>query len=71
MSESQFGLSKIIWRAVVGTISELTTVRAQKQFPIIQTIHIRRVRKISDELVNVVFEKIESVKRPVRARLKK
>ena len=38
---------------------------------IIQTIYIRRVQKVGGELVNVVFDKIDSVKDPVKARMKK
>jgi branched-chain amino acid transport system substrate-binding protein len=38
---------------------------------IIQTIYIRRVQKVGGELVNVVFDKIDGVKDPVKARMKK
>ena len=36
-----------------------------------QTIYIRRVEKVGDELVNVEFDKIENVKDPVHAATKK
>jgi branched-chain amino acid transport system substrate-binding protein len=35
---------------------------------VVQTIYIRRVQKVGDELVNVPFDKIENVKDPSRAR---
>jgi branched-chain amino acid transport system substrate-binding protein len=35
---------------------------------VVQTIYIRRVDKVGGELVNVVFDKIENVKDPTRAR---
>src|ERR671935_2060218 len=35
---------------------------------VVQTIYIRRVEKVGGELVNVVFDKIENVKDPTRAR---
>ena len=38
---------------------------------IIQTIYIRAVEKVGNELVNVVFDKVENVKDPVKARMKK
>jgi branched-chain amino acid transport system substrate-binding protein len=38
---------------------------------IVQTVYIRRVEKKGDELVNVVFDKVENVKDPVKARMKK
>ena len=38
---------------------------------VIQTIYIRRVQKAGNELVNVVFDKVENVKDPVKARMKK
>ena len=37
---------------------------------VVQTIYIRRVQKVGDELVNVPFDKIENVKDPVKARMK-
>ena len=37
---------------------------------IVQTIYIRRVEKVGDELVNVEFDKTENVKDPVKARMK-
>ena len=38
---------------------------------IVQTVYIRRVEKAGNELVNVVFDKVENVKDPVKARMKK
>jgi branched-chain amino acid transport system substrate-binding protein len=38
---------------------------------IIQTVYIRRVEKVSDELRNVEFDKVENVKDPVKERMKK
>jgi branched-chain amino acid transport system substrate-binding protein len=37
---------------------------------VIQSIYIRRVQKVDNELVNVPFDKIENVKDPVKARMK-
>jgi branched-chain amino acid transport system substrate-binding protein len=37
----------------------------------IETIYIRRVQKVGGELVNVVFDKFENVKDPVKAAMKK
>jgi branched-chain amino acid transport system substrate-binding protein len=38
---------------------------------IVQTIYIRRVEKVGGELVNVEFDKLENVKDPVKAAMKK
>jgi branched-chain amino acid transport system substrate-binding protein len=38
---------------------------------IIQTVYIRRVDKVSGQLRNVEFDKVENVKDPVKARMKK
>jgi len=38
---------------------------------IIQTVYIRRVQKVGNELVNVEFDKVENVKDPVKERMKK
>jgi branched-chain amino acid transport system substrate-binding protein len=38
---------------------------------VVQTIYIRRVQKVGNELVNVAFDKIENVKDPVKDREKK
>jgi branched-chain amino acid transport system substrate-binding protein len=37
---------------------------------IVQTVYIRRVERVGDELRNVVFDKVENVKDPVLARMK-
>ena len=37
---------------------------------IVQTIYIRRVQKVGNELVNVEFDKVENVKDPVKAAMK-
>jgi branched-chain amino acid transport system substrate-binding protein len=38
---------------------------------VIQTIYVRRVQKVGGKLVNVEFDKVENVKDPVKARMKK
>jgi branched-chain amino acid transport system substrate-binding protein len=38
---------------------------------VIQTVYIRRVQKVDGNLVNVEFDKIENVKDPVKAAMKK
>ncbi|HEY1745351.1 MAG TPA: ABC transporter substrate-binding protein [Xanthobacteraceae bacterium] len=38
---------------------------------IIQTVYIRRVQKVGNELVNVEFDKVENVKDPAKERMKK
>jgi branched-chain amino acid transport system substrate-binding protein len=38
---------------------------------IVQTVYIRRVDKVGNQLLNVEFDKIENVKDPFKARLKK
>jgi branched-chain amino acid transport system substrate-binding protein len=38
---------------------------------VIQTVYIRRVEKVRGELVNVEFDKVENVKDPFKARMKK
>ena len=38
---------------------------------IIQTVYIRRVEKVGNQLRNVEFDKVENVKDPVKARMKK
>jgi branched-chain amino acid transport system substrate-binding protein len=38
---------------------------------VVQTIYIRRVEKVDGKLVNVAIDKIENVKDPVKARVKK
>jgi branched-chain amino acid transport system substrate-binding protein len=38
---------------------------------IIQTVYIRRVEKVGDAIVNVEIDKVENVKDPVKARMKK
>ena len=37
----------------------------------IQTVYIRRVERVNDQLVNVEFDKIENVKDPIKARMPK
>ena len=41
-----------------------------EQRDVVQTIYIREVRRIGNELVNVPIDKIENVKDPVKARMK-
>jgi branched-chain amino acid transport system substrate-binding protein len=38
---------------------------------VIETVYIRRVQKVGNELVNVAFDKFENVKDPVKAAMKK
>ena len=38
---------------------------------IVQTIYIRKVEKVGNDLVNVVFDKVENVKDPVKAKMMK
>ena len=38
---------------------------------VVQTVYIRRVEKVGGQLLNVEFDKIENVKDPFRARMKK
>jgi branched-chain amino acid transport system substrate-binding protein len=38
---------------------------------VVQTVYIRRVEKVGDELRNVEFDKVENVKDPVKERMKK
>ncbi len=38
---------------------------------IIQTVYIRRVEKVGGRVVNVEFDKVENVKDPVKAAMKK
>jgi branched-chain amino acid transport system substrate-binding protein len=38
---------------------------------VVQTVYIRRVERVSGELVNVEFDKVENVKDPVKERMKK
>jgi len=38
---------------------------------IVQTVYIRRVEKVGDDLVNVEFDSVGNVKDPVKARMKK
>jgi len=38
---------------------------------VVQTVYIRKVEKVGNELVNVPFDKIENVKDPVKAAMPK
>src|SRR5579863_2065355 len=38
---------------------------------VVQTVYIRRVEKVGNELVNIEFDKVENVKDPVKERMKK
>jgi branched-chain amino acid transport system substrate-binding protein len=53
------------WDSVRGPMSIDPETR-----DVVQTIYIRRVQKVGNELVNVPFDKIENVKDPVKARTK-
>jgi branched-chain amino acid transport system substrate-binding protein len=54
------------WESPRGPISIDAETR-----DIVQTVYIRRVEKVGGELRNVEFDKLESVKDPVKARMKK
>ncbi len=54
------------WESPRGTISIDPETR-----DIIQTVYIRRVDKVGDKLLNVEFDKVENVKDPVKAAMKK
>jgi branched-chain amino acid transport system substrate-binding protein len=38
---------------------------------IVQTVYIRKVQKVGNDIVNVEFDKVENVKDPVKAAMKK
>jgi branched-chain amino acid transport system substrate-binding protein len=38
---------------------------------IVQTVYIRRVQRVGGNVVNVEFDKVENVKDPVKASMKK
>jgi branched-chain amino acid transport system substrate-binding protein len=38
---------------------------------IVLTVYIRKVERVGGQLVNVEFDKVENVKDPVKARMKK
>jgi branched-chain amino acid transport system substrate-binding protein len=42
-----------------------------EQRDVVQTIYIREVRRVGNELVNVPIDKVEKVKDPVKERMKK
>ncbi len=66
-AEALVGAAKgMAWESPRGPISIDPETR-----DIIQTVYIRRVEKVGGELVNVEFDKIEKVKDPVKARMKK
>ena len=54
------------WESPRGPISIDADTR-----DIIQTVYIRRVEKVGDKIQNVEFDKIENVKDPVKAQMKK
>jgi branched-chain amino acid transport system substrate-binding protein len=54
------------WESPRGPISIDAETR-----DIVQTVYIRRVEKVGGQLLNVEIDKIENVKDPVRARMKK
>ena len=66
-AEALVGAAKgMAWESPRGPISIDPETR-----DIIQTVYIRRVEKVGGELVNVEFDKVEKVKDPVKARMKK
>jgi len=54
------------WQSPRGPISIDPETR-----DVVQTVYIQRVEKVGDELRNVVFDKVENVKDPVKERMKK
>lgn len=54
------------WESPRGPISVDPETR-----DIVQTVYIRRVEKVGDQLRNVEFDKVENVKDPAKARMKK
>ena len=66
-ADALIGVAKgMAWESPRGPISIDPETR-----DIIQTVYIRRVEKVGGELVNVEFDKVENVKDPVKARMKK
>jgi branched-chain amino acid transport system substrate-binding protein len=56
----------LAWESPRGPISIDPETR-----DIVQTVYIRRVEKVADKIQNVEFDKIENVKDPVKAQMKK
>jgi branched-chain amino acid transport system substrate-binding protein len=56
----------LAWESPRGPISIDPETR-----DIVQTVYIRRVEKVGDKIHNVEFDKIENVKDPVKAQMKK
>jgi branched-chain amino acid transport system substrate-binding protein len=56
----------LAWESPRGPISIDPETR-----DIVQTVYIRRVEKVGDKIQNVEFDKIENVKDPVKAQMKK
>jgi branched-chain amino acid transport system substrate-binding protein len=56
----------LAWESPRGPISIDPETR-----DIVQTVYIRRVEKVADKVQNVEFDKIENVKDPVKAQMKK
>jgi len=66
-AEALIGAVKgMAWESPRGPISIDPETR-----DIIQTVYIRRVEKVGGKVVNVEFDKIENVKDPVKAAMKK
>ncbi len=67
MRDSLIAAAKgLAWESPRGPISIDPETR-----DIIQTVYIRRVEKVGDQLLNVEFDKVENVKDPVKERMKK
>jgi branched-chain amino acid transport system substrate-binding protein len=66
-AEALIGAAKgMAWESPRGPISIDPETR-----DIVQTVYIQRVEKVAGELKNVEFDKVENVKDPVKARMKK
>jgi len=65
--DSLIGAAKgMAWESPRGPVSIDPETR-----DIIQTVYIRRVQRVGGQLVNVEFERVENVKDPVKAAMKK
>jgi branched-chain amino acid transport system substrate-binding protein len=66
-AEALIGAAKgMAWESPRGPMSIDPDTR-----DVVQTVYIRRVEKVDGQLVNVEFDKIENVKDPFKARMKK
>ena len=69
-------LGDVLMNRVVSETGERVCAGPDQRFDpetrdIIQTVYIRRVEKVAGKVVNVEFDKIENVRDPVKAAMKK